>query len=124
MRYLELTMLALATVALAALVPGNGWAQPAFGDPQALVAAVPALLAAGNEASVPVIQVHKYKGGGHFRSGFGWGWSGGWPGSYGGYGRWPYGYYGGSYLDTPTRTCVWNGYEYTCYNFPSDTYTY
>jgi hypothetical protein len=119
MRYSELTILAVAAVALVALVPANGWAQPNFGDPQAVVAAVPALLAVGNDAPVPIIQVHKFKNGGNFRGGFGWGWSG-WPGLYGGYGSWPYGNYGGSYLDSPTRTCVWNGYEYKCYNFPSD----
>ena len=118
MRYIQFGMLALTAVALAVLVPGNGLTQPVFNTP----AAVPALLASASAGSVPAIQVKGGHGHGRFRGGIGLGF---WPGWYGSYGyNWPYGYYGGSYLDTPSRTCVWNGYEYTCYNFPSDQYLY
>lgn len=121
MRYLEMTMIALAAVVVAAVVAGHGWAQPIVGNPQGLVGAEGVLQAAGNGSQVPVILAKKGgHGHGQFKSGFR-GWYGWGPGWYGGYGySYPYGYYGGSYLDTPTRTCVWNGYEYTCYTFPDE----
>ena len=46
-----------------------------------------------------------------FRSGF---WIGGYP-AYRSWGSYPL-----EYNTSPSTTCVWSGYEYTCYNFPSE----
>ncbi len=68
----------------------------------------------GDRASGPFMLVHKKGGFGHsgFRSGF-------WIGGYPGYRSW-----GSSYPlefnSNPSTTCVWNGYTYNCYNFPSE----
>jgi hypothetical protein len=105
---------ALTGVALALLVAGNGWAQPTLSNSQTYIGSTGVTFAGGSSASAPVLQV-KGNYGGHFKGG-GWGWSYGWPGWYGGSG-YPYRSYGGSYLDTPNKTCVWNGYEYKCYTF-------
>jgi hypothetical protein len=62
--------------------------------------------------------VKKGQGSSHrgFRGGFFWG---GYPG-YGYSGNYPL-----EYNTSPSKTCVWNGYEYTCYNFPSErVYSY
>jgi|GEM_PF-2913138 len=120
MRYQQIMMVALTGVALAFIVAGNGWAQPTFSNPQAFVGSAGVTFAGADRAPLPALQV-KGNHGNHFRGGS-WGWSyGGWPGGWYGGSGYPYGYSGGSYLDTPTRTCVWNGYEYKCYTFNSDS---
>jgi len=120
MRYSTVIIVALTGVVAASLIAEDAWALPTFLGTQTAAGAGPVIMAAGTEAPVPVIQVHK-KGGGHKGGGFRWGFYGGGPSWYGGYYS-PYGYQGGSYLDTPTRTCVWNGYEYKCYEFEDETY--
>jgi hypothetical protein len=68
----------------------------------------------GGGAAGPFMLVFKGHGMGHrgFRSGI---WLGGYPYRYG---------YGSSYPlefnSNPSQTCVWNGYSYNCYNFPSE----
>jgi hypothetical protein len=112
----------LASLAMAALFSTSALAQ------QDLVVApylagTAAVFALGDNTSAQILPVHKFGGGKGFRGGFylgypgwGYGWYGGYPGGYG---------YSGSYLDTPTRSCVWNGYQYRCYNFPSgESYLY
>lgn len=115
MRYQEIIMVALTGVSLALLATGNGWAQPTLNTPNAYLGSAGVTFATGNSAPLPALQVKGYHGS-NFRGGT-WGWSfGGWPGGYWG-SSYPYNYNGGSYLDTPNRTCVWNGYEYKCYTF-------
>jgi hypothetical protein len=128
MRILIIILLAgLVSLAMAALLAGNTLAQQDLVVAPYLAAGTAAIFALGNDASVPVLTVKVGKGGkghGRFRGGF---FLGGYPGwGYGWYGGYPFGYgYSGSYLDTPTRTCTWNGYEYRCWEFPSgDSYLY
>jgi hypothetical protein len=74
--------------------------------------------AIGVSSSVPFSLVKGGFGHGGFHFGLGFG---GWPYYGGGY---PYGY-GGYYYDYPNggtrtepgKTCVWSGYEWTCYKF-------
>jgi hypothetical protein len=124
MRILTITLLAgLASLSMMILFSGQSLAQSGPVLAPFLAAGTTASLGLGDAASVPFLLVKGGHGhgmhGGHFRGGFLWGYPGyGLYGSYPGYG------YSGSYLDTPTRTCVWNGYEYSCYNFPNETYVY
>lgn len=69
------------------------------------------------------LTAHGGHGGGH--GGGAWIGSGGWYGGsgwrHGGTGFYgyssPYSYYdSGSYYTSPDRTCVWDGYQYTCYD--------
>ncbi|MBI4964581.1 MAG: hypothetical protein HY913_14985 [Desulfomonile tiedjei] len=124
MRRLGIILLAgLLSLTITVLFSGQSLADQSSG----LGLGATAVFALGSEASVPVLQVHKFGGGSGFRGGLyfggfpgrGYGWYGGYPSGYSGYG------YSGSYLDTPTKTCVWNGYKYRCYNFQSgDSYLY
>lgn len=120
MRYSTMIIVGLTAVVAASLIAEDAWALTSTSGTQTAAGTGFVIVAAGTGASVPVIQVDK-KGGGHHKGGFRWGFYGGRPGWYGGYYS-PYGYQGGSYLDTPTRTCVWNGYEYKCYEFEDETY--
>ncbi len=128
MRILITIMLTgLLSLAMAAIFAGNTLAQQNLAIAPYLAGGTAAVFTLGDNASVPVLPVFK---GGHGHRGFHRGFRGGfflgYPGwGYGGYGGYPYGSYTGSYLDTPTRSCVWNGYEYRCYNFQTgDSYLY
>jgi hypothetical protein len=85
-----------------------------------MLAGIPSVSAAADTVVTPSI-VSPYSANivpvwsGHHRH---WG---GWGGYYGGYypgysGYYSYPNYGG-YSYSPSTTCVWNGYQYTCYNF-------
>lgn len=128
MRLVNITLLVgLVSLAMTVLFSGQTLAQQDLVVGPYLAAGTTAALALGDNASVPVLTVKGGKGHGHgggFRGGF---FLGGYPGrGYGWYGGYPSGYgYTGSYLDTPDRSCVWNGYQYRCYVFPSgDSYLY
>jgi len=117
-------LVGLVSVAMMVLFSSQAPAQQDHVLAPYLAAGTAAVLAIGDGASVPALTVKGGKGHGHFRGGFFWGGYPGWGrGWYGGY---PSGYgYSGSYLDTPNQSCVWNGYQYRCYVFPSsDSYLY
>ena len=65
-----------------------------------------------------------HHGGFGFGRGFGFygGW--GWPGGYGysGYGSGYYNYPNSGTRAVPGQTCVWSGYQWTCYNFDNNYY--
>jgi hypothetical protein len=112
MRYTTIMLsLGLAAVAIVVLGVGPTSAQSTSGASPFLASTSVGDSVIGNGAPEPFMLVKKGQGSGHrgFRGAFFWG---GYPG------------YGGSYPleynTSPSTTCVWNGYQYTCYNFPSE----
>ncbi len=114
MRYTTIMLsLALATVVIMVLGVGPTSAQSTSGTSPFLASTSVGDSVIGNGAPGPFMLVHKKGGFGHrgFRSGF-------WIGGYPGYRYW--GSYPLEFNTSPSTTCVWNGYEYACYNFPSE----
>ncbi len=126
MKLLNITLLAgLASLAMVAFFATSTFAQQEVVVNPYLATATKAIFSSGDNAPGPTVLpvkggVHFGFGGGYgrFHGGFfrgsyrglGYGWYGGYPGWYGS---------SGSYLDTPTRSCVWNGYKYRCDDFLS-----
>jgi hypothetical protein len=105
--------LGLAAVAIAVLGVGPISAQSTSGTSPFLASESVGDSVIGTGAPGPFTLVHKKGGFGHrgFRSGL---WIGGYP-AYRSWGSYPL-----EYNTSPSTTCVWNGYQYTCYNFPSE----
>ncbi len=115
MRYTTIMLsLGLAAVAIVVLGVGPTSAQSTSGASPFLASTSVGDSVIGNGAPGPFMLVMKGHGSGHrgFRGGF-------FLGGYPGYGYW--GSYPLEYNTSPSTTCVWNGYQYTCYTFPSDT---
>jgi hypothetical protein len=94
-------------------------AQPTYGSGFTLLSSISGL----SGANSPTIILVK-GGGGHHGSGFrgGLGFYGGFSGPYG-YGYGPnYGADGYGYYEEGNNTCVWNGYNYRCYNTNQGVY--
>ncbi len=113
MRYTAIILpLGLAAAVIMVLGVGPVFAQSGSGAFPLLASTSIVDSVVGGGAFVPTMPVIRGHGGRGFRSGFWWG---GYPG---------YGYWGSSYpyeINTnPSQTCVWNGYNYNCYNFPSE----
>lgn len=112
MRYSMIILsLALATVAIMVIGVGPTSAQSTSGTSPLLASSSVGDSVVGTGAAGPFMLVkkgHKFVNRG-FRSGF---WIGGYPGYWGSYPL--------EYNTSPSTTCVWNGYDYTCYNFPSE----
>ncbi|MGB6064094.1 MAG: hypothetical protein WBG50_04765 [Desulfomonilaceae bacterium] len=120
MRYTAIMLsIGLATAAIVALSVGPSYAQSTTGTPAFLASAAIGGSAIGTAAAGPFMLAFA-RHGGAFRGGFYRGGRFG-RGFYGGFYGYPgYSYYGGypEYYDTtPSQSCVWNGYSYTCYNF-------
>lgn len=104
-----------ALVLLALLITATG-PNPYGPTDLSLTAAVDSVV--GTSGSIPVQLVkHGYGGGAYFGGGgiyFGQGaYGGGWDWYNGSYSNYPYG--GQGYYEQGNKTCVWNGYQYTCY---------
>jgi hypothetical protein len=115
MRYTTIMLsLSLAAVAIVVIGVGPTSAQSTSGTSPFLASTSIGDSVIGNGAAGPFMLVKKGHGSGHrgFRSGF---WIGG---GYPAYRYW--GSYPLEYNTSPSTTCVWSGYEYTCYNFPSE----
>lgn len=118
MRYTTI-MLSLGLAAVTIMVLGVG---PTFAQSNSGVSSLFASTSIGDSvigggASGPFMLVMRGHRSGNrgFRSGFWWG----------GFPRYGYNYWGSyplEYNSSPSSTCVWNGYEYTCYNFPSERF--
>ena len=114
MRYTTIMLsLGLAAVAIVVLGVGPTSAQSTSGTSPFLASTSVGDSVIGSGAPGPFMLVKKGHGSGHrgFRSGF---WIGGYP-AYRSWGSYPL-----EYNTSPSTTCVWSGYEYTCYNFPSE----
>jgi len=120
MRYATFMLsVGLAAMAIVALGVGPTSAESTSGAAPFLASGSMVDTVIGSGSSGLVVPVHKKgfsKGFGHrgFRGGFYWGYPG-------------YSFYGGyplEYNPSPSTTCVWNGYQYTCYNFPSESSSY
>ncbi|MGO9571707.1 MAG: hypothetical protein ACLP5H_29630 [Desulfomonilaceae bacterium] len=115
MRYSTIMLsLGLAAVAIMVLGVGPTSAQSTSGTSLYLASTSIGDSVVGNAQLGPFMLVMKGHGFGHrgFRGGL-------FLGGYPGYGYW--GSYPLEYNTSPSTSCVWNGYSYTCYNFPSDT---
>ena len=114
MRYTAIILpLGLAAAVIMVLGVGPTFAQSNFGASPLLASTSMVDSVIGGGASGPFMLVFKGHGMGNrgFRSGF---WFGGYPG-YGYSSSYPY-----EFNTNPSQTCVWNGYSYKCYNFPSE----
>jgi hypothetical protein len=110
MRYTKIILpIGLAALVVMALGVGPTLAQSTSGSSPFL-----ASTSIGGGVAAPFMLLTKGHGMGHrgFRGGL---WFGGYPGYYGYWGGYPQ-----EYTTNPSTTCVWNGYKYNCYNFPSE----
>jgi hypothetical protein len=112
MRYATIMLsLGLAAAAIVVLGVGPTSAQSTSGTSPFLASSAIGDSVIGGGSPGPFMLVKKGHGMVHrgFRSGL---FFGGYPGYWGSYPL--------EYNTSPSSTCVWNGYQYTCYNFPSE----
>jgi hypothetical protein len=114
MRYATIMLpLGLAAVAIVVLGVGPASAQSTSGTSSFLASSAIGDSVIGGGTPGPFMLVKKGHGMIHrgFRGGF-------FLGGYPGYGSWSS--YPLEYNTSPSTTCVWNGYQYACYTFPSE----
>jgi hypothetical protein len=116
MKYTTIMLsLGLTAVAIVALGVGSASAQPTLGNSSVLLSSATGGSPFGSGPFM-LVAGHGHGGGGHgmgFRGFRGGHFYGGYPDYWGSYPL--------EYNTSPSQTCVFNGYSYTCYNFPSSS---